>query len=160
LITAQVSLFSAESAGLVNPLTQTDLNLLSRRPYLRKSTIAAVQATANKTVVNGQEFYVSATDIHVLIPVSGKYDDPAIMKLPKDDRGWYYLGPNGIKYPVNSKVVMGHRYGEENWRLRNQALRADPPMTWKQYTDFYNDPSHWRIEDYPGNASHKDEMPR
>lgn len=160
LLTSQASLLTAETAGLINPLSQTDLNLLARRPYLRKSTKDAVMAAADRTTVNGQEFFRSATDRNVLIPVSGKYDDAAIAQLPKDARGEYYLGPNGIRYPINSKPVFGHMPGHENWRLRDEALRANPPMTWKEYSDLYNNPKLYRIEDAPGNSRHIFEEPK
>ncbi|WP_157115924.1 HNH/ENDO VII family nuclease [Nocardia puris] len=159
LLTSQVSLLTAQSAGLVNPLTLDDLRLLSRtRPYLRVTTTRPVYAGAPKVTVNGQEFYISATDRSVLIPVSGKYDDPAILKLPKDPRNEYFLGANGVKYPVDSRPVMGHRYGHEFWRMREDALREG--MTWKEFCDYVNDPKFYRIEDAPGNSRHTFEAPR
>ncbi|MFI2477820.1 HNH/ENDO VII family nuclease [Nocardia xishanensis] len=159
LLTSQVSLLTAQSAGLVNPLTLDDLRLLSRtRPYLRVTTTRPVQAAAPKTTINGQEYYVSATDQNVLIPVSGKYDDPAILKLPKDPRGEYYLGAGGIKYPIDSTPIMGHQYGHEFWRMREHALREG--MTWKEFCDYVNNPRFYRIEDAPGNSRHLFEAPR
>ncbi|MFG1793988.1 GH-E family nuclease [Nocardia sp. NPDC049149] len=164
LLTSQASLLSAEVAGSVNPLTQTDLNLLSRRPYLRQSTKNAVNAAADKTVVNGQEFYISATNDKVLIPVSGVYDDAAITRLPRPQQypldGQYYQAADGSLYPVDSQAVYGHVTGRENWRLRDDALRGNPPMTWKEYSDYYNDPAKFRIEDKYGNSTHRDELPK
>ncbi|WP_157187304.1 GH-E family nuclease [Nocardia vinacea] len=164
LLTSQASLLTAEYAGSVNPLSQTDLNLLSRRPYLRQSTKNAVNAAADKKIVNGQEFYVSATNSKILIPVSETYDDATILALPKPTQpphnGQYYQAADGTLYPVESKAVYGHVTGEENWRLRDEALRGNPPMTWKEYSDFYNDPTHFRIEDKYGNSTHRDELPK
>ncbi|MFF0547305.1 MULTISPECIES: HNH/ENDO VII family nuclease [Nocardia] len=159
LLAAQAGLATAEATGAINPLTLDDLRLLSRtRPYLRVTTTRPVQEAAPKVTVNGQEFYLSATDPTVLIPVSGKYADPAIRQLPMDARNEYYLGANGMKYPVNSTPVMGHEAGHEFWRLREEALRQN--MTWAEFRDYVNNPSFYRIEDAPGNSRHIYEAPR
>lgn len=164
LLTAQTSLLAAEFGGMVNPLSQADLKLLGGRPYLRKSTRDAVNAAADKKTINGQEFYVSATNDKIMIPVNGVYNDAAIMRLPKPEtpplNGRYYQAADGTLYPVESKAVYGHNTGMENWRLRDEALKRNPPMTWKEYSDYYNDPTKFRIEDKYGNATHRDELPK
>jgi len=133
------------------------------RPKLRKSVKDKLLADALTRELGGKEYYVSATDRKVLMPVDGKYPD-SVTKLPvesnpRSGKPEYYVdAATGLKYPVNPKPVFGHRPGQEFWRLRDEA-RAQG-WTRQQFIDEFNKPEHFQIEDAPGNSSHKFEVPR
>lgn len=147
-------LFAAEGTGAVDATTDWGLDLLNR-PKLRAETKRAIEAAAEKTPDG--KYFVSATDDHVYIPVSKQYDQ-SILDLPKTADGKYYQGADGIRYPVEPKAMYGHDAGQEWWRIRDQAIREH--WTRQQEIDYYNNPNHYRIEDAPGNESHKYELPR
>ena len=73
-------------------------------------------------------------------------------------------GPNGEWVDVNTgeffteNYHLGHRYGKEFWRLRDEAIGNG--LTQKQFNDLLNDPSLYQIERPINNWSHKFEMPR
>ncbi|WP_280361452.1 GH-E family nuclease [Nocardia wallacei] len=95
----------------------------------------------------------------ILVPVAEKYNDPSILKLPKDERGWYYVdNATGKMYPVDSKPVFGHEEGHEWWRIRDMAIQNR--WTRQQLLDYANNPDLYRIEDAPGNWSHMFEKPK
>jgi hypothetical protein len=154
LLSARAVLFAAEGAGAFDATTDWGLDLLGR-PYLRESTKQAIRDAAKKTPDGN--YYVSATDDHVYIPVSGQYDQ-SILNLPKTADGKYYQGADGIRYPVNPQFHYGHVPNEEWWRIRDTAIREH--WTRQQEIDYYNDPAIYRIEDAPGNESHAHELPR
>lgn len=151
LLSARALLFATEGTGLV---TQVGVDLLSR-PYIRVGTRRAVEEAADKTP-DGKYFF-SATDDSVLIPVSKQYDED-ILNLPKTADGKYYQGADGIRYPVDPVYHLGHVDGSEWWRIRDQAIREG--WTREQLNDYVNNPNLYRIEDAPGNLSHRNELPR
>ncbi|MEN4487818.1 HNH/ENDO VII family nuclease [Mycolicibacterium cosmeticum] len=151
LLEARVMLFAAETSGVV---TDAGLDLLSR-PYIRVGTRRAVEDAARKTPDG--KYYISATDEDVLIPVSKQYDQD-ILNLPKTADGKYYQGADGIKYPVDPVYHLGHMPNDEWWRIRDQAIREH--WTREQLNNYVNNPNLYRIEDAPGNLSHKYELPR
>lgn len=151
LLTARAQLFLAEGAGLLGP---EGLDLLSR-PYIRVGTRRAIEEAAQKTPDG--KYYISATDDHVLIPVTKQYEQ-AILDLPKTADGKYYLGANGLKYPVDPGYHLGHVSGQEWWRIRDMAIQQH--WTRQQLVEYCNRPEFYQIEDAPGNLSHAFELPR
>jgi len=103
------------------------------------------------------KYFISATDDDVLIPVSKQYDQE-ILDLPKTADGKYYQGADGFRYPVDPVYQLGHVDGSEWWRIRDTAIREG--WTREQLNDYVNNPTLYRIEDAPGNASHRFELPR
>jgi hypothetical protein len=154
LLEARTLLFTSEATGIVNPLTATEMY---SRPRPRVATRDAVEKAARKTPDG--KYYVSATDDHVLVPVSKEYDQD-ILNLPKTTDGHYYVGADGFKYPVDPVYQLGHKYGRELPILQREAMERDPPMTRQEFLDYINNPAWYRIEDAPGNASHRFEAPR
>jgi len=115
----------------------------------------AVLDRTERVTIGGQEFYVNGADRKIAIPVSGKYADPAIAAAPKVSL--YPGGPlryyqyQGRLYPIDTRVVMGHDYGVENWRM---IAEHSGKMTQKEFNQMMQNPEFYRIEDYYGNASH------
>ncbi|MXO39653.1 hypothetical protein C3477_13285 [Mycobacterium kansasii] len=103
------------------------------------------------------KYYISATDDNVLVPVSKQYED-AILNLPKSADGKYYLGADGIRYPVDPTYHLGHVSGQEWWRIRDMAIREH--WTRQQLIEYCNRPGLYQVEDAPGNLSHASELPR
>ena len=58
--------------------------------------------------------------------------------------------------PIDGKYDLGHVYGHEFWRERDLAMEKG--WTQKQFNDYMNNPSFYRIEDPISNRSHKFEM--
>lgn len=73
-------------------------------------------------------------------------------------------GPNGEWTDFNTqelfseKYHLGHKYGKEFWRLRDEAMKNG--LTQKEFNDLLNDPSLYQIERPINNFSHLFEMPR
>ncbi|MEU7766823.1 GH-E family nuclease [Nocardia sp. NPDC049190] len=153
-------------------LSDTELRLRrNERPALTKTTVQAVRESTRKHTVDGREFFVSATDENVLVPVSGRYDNPRITQLPQDERGWYFLDPEGWRFPVDSRPNVGHMPGHEWHRIRESAKkdirdfhrtrgREGKDWTWDELVAHVNQPRFYRIEDAPGNQSHRHELAR
>ncbi|ORB40485.1 GH-E family nuclease [Mycobacterium persicum] len=153
LLSARAQLFLAE--GAIPGLLGTEgLDLLSR-PYIRVGTREAVEAAARRTPDG--KYYISATDDNVLVPVSKQYEE-AILNLPKSADGKYYLGADGIRYPVDPTYHLGHVSGQEWWRIRDMAIREH--WTRQQLIEYCNRPGLYQVEDAPGNLSHASELPR
>ncbi|WP_156528099.1 WXG100-like domain-containing protein [Gordonia sp. 852002-50395_SCH5434458] len=132
-----------------------------RRPKLDPAVEAAVIAAAKTKTINGQEFYVNGADKSILIPVSGKYNDPAITSGPLVP-AWPGGKPNyyfhdGHYYPKDTTIHIGHRYGEENWR---QLADKTGKMNQWEFNELMNNPNLYRLEDAYGNSSHYYEKPR
>lgn len=123
-----------------------------------------VRAATQRLTIDGKEYYVSGADPDILIPVSGKYDNPAITSAPKVPL--YPGGPlkyyqyDGHLYPIKPKIVMGHKFGSENWRLLEEY--TEKRMSQADYDQMMQDPKWYRVEDQYGNASHvyEDKTPR
>lgn len=58
----------------------------------------------------------------------------------------------------DGKYDLGHRYGDEYWRLRDKATREG--LSQKEFNDLLNDPDLYRIEHPRSNRSHAFEMPK
>ncbi|MGL6235114.1 MAG: GH-E family nuclease [Segniliparus sp.] len=152
---------SAEAAtvgaalGLDRLVTKTDY-----RPHFSKEFEDAFWARAKRyTDSNGKEYYVSDVHQDIRIPVDGKYPK-SITDLPKTENGRYYFDAStGTRYPVEAKAVMGHDWGQEAWRLRDMAIEKGWTMR-QLKEELESHPEYFRVEDYYGNASHKDEMPK
>ena len=73
-------------------------------------------------------------------------------------------GPNGEWIDANTRELftenyhLGHKYGQEFWRMRNQAIENG--LTQKHFNDLMNDPDLYQIERPINNWSHKYEKPR
>ena len=73
-------------------------------------------------------------------------------------------GPNGEWQDANTlewfpeKPHLGHKYGNEFWRMRDQAMQDG--LSQKQFNDLMNDPNLYQIERPINNWSHQFEMPR
>ena len=123
------------------------------RPYVQVATVRAVEEAAQKTPDG--KYYISATDENVLIPVSKQYDE-AILNLPKTPNGDYYLGADGLRYPVDPNYHLGHIAGVEWWRIRDMAKFNRWPRA--RLVEYCQMPWIYQIEDAPGNLSHKFEL--
>ena len=60
--------------------------------------------------------------------------------------------------PIDGKYDLGHQYGHEFWRERDLAMRKG--WSQKEFNDYMNDPSFYRIEDPRFNRSHRYEKKR
>lgn len=133
------------------------------RPTLRKSVKDIILGAAQRRVVGGKEYYVSATNKKVLMPVDGTYPE-SVTKLPVENNPrsgkpeYYVDAATGFKYPVDPKPQFGHTPGEEFWRLRDQAVTEG--WSRQKFIDEFNNPELFQLEDAPGNYSHRYEMPR
>lgn len=142
---------------------QTALSVFNklRRVTPNDATKAAVMQNARKVEINGQQFVVSGADPDILIPLSGHYVDPAITNAPKvplyEGGPVKYYAYNGHLYPIDTRIVYGHQYNSENWRLIEQNTGR---MSQSEFNSKLQDPSYWRVEDYYGNASHRYEAAR
>ncbi|MCV7198757.1 GH-E family nuclease [Mycobacterium angelicum] len=67
-----------------------------------------------------------------------QYED-AILNLSKSADGKYYLGPDGVRYPVDPVYHLGHLPNEEWWRIRDTAIREH--WTRQQLIEYCNSPS-------------------
>ena len=103
-------------------------------------------------------WYISATDRNVLIPVSKQYDE-AILNLPKTADGKYYVdAATGTRYPVDPTYHLGHMPNEEWWRIRDRAISEG--WSREKLIEYCQNPEIYRVEDAPGNLSHRYELPR
>ncbi|WP_421841364.1 GH-E family nuclease [Mycobacterium sp.] len=153
LLAARAQLFLAE--GTTPGLLGTEgLDLLSR-PYIRAGTRRAAEEAARKTPDGA--YYISATDEDVLIPVSKQYED-TILNLPKTPDGKYFMGADGVRYPVDPTYHLGHVEGKEWWRIRDMAIQQH--WTRQQLIEYCNRPEFYQVEDAPGNMSHMYELAR
>ena len=152
LLGSRAQLFLTESTtGL---LGQDGLDLLSR-PYVRVSTREAVE---NAAKTPDGLWYISGTDRNVLIPVSKQYDE-AILNLPKTADGKYYVdAATGTRYPVDPTYHLGHMPNEEWWRIRDRAITEG--WSRQKLVEYCQNPEIYRVEDAPGNLSHRYELPR
>jgi len=136
---------------------QTALGVFNklRRVTPNDATKAAVMDAAEKVTINGQQFVVSDADRRIIIPLKGTYDDPAITSSPRvalyPGGPLRYYSHNGALYPIDTRIVYGHDYLSENWRLIEQNTGR---MSQSEFNTMLQDKSYWRIEDYYGNASH------
>lgn len=170
LIVARASLFGGEAAE--DAATAEELGSLAdivkyRRPYLRATTRAEIEAEAEKYVVQieGKGYYTSATDRNVFMPKDKTWegktmDGKPVTSLNKDPTGKYFVDSQGHKYPVDPVWHYGHESGSEWWRIQEYGNSQKPPWTQQQMNDYVNDADHFRVEDSPGNLSHKFERPR
>jgi len=67
-----------------------------------------------------------------------------------------FNAPGGV-IPANGPFHYGHKPGFEYWRNRDMAQDKGWPR--KQFIEYENDPSHYRIEDPYNNWSHRFEQP-
>jgi hypothetical protein len=53
---------------------------------------------------------------------------------------------------------LGHKYGNEYWRLRDKALNDG--LSQREFNDLLNNPDLYQLELPANNLSHRYEMPR
>ena len=61
-----------------------------------------------------------------------------------------------LNKPIEGKYDLGHVRGHEFWRERERAQKLG--WSQKQFNDYMNNPSFYRIEDPISNRSHKFEL--
>ena len=76
--------------------------------------------------------------------------DPTSSRTP-DGRP---IDPN-TRQPINGTPDLGHKTGQEFWRLKEQAEAEGLPQ--KQFNDRLNDPNKYQLEEPSSNRSHKHE---
>jgi RHS repeat-associated protein len=74
---------------------------------------------------------------------------------PKTNSRGQPLDPN-TRAIMRGKSVIGHKYGQEEWRWRNWA--ESHGLTQAQYNDLMNNPSLYQYEDQEQNQNHEHEM--
>jgi hypothetical protein len=75
---------------------------------------------------------------------------------PKTPTG-EYIDPNTLQ-PIEGPYDLGHKYGQEFWRLREKAQAEG--LTQEEFNELLNDPDFYQVEDPASNRSHEFEKPR
>ena len=125
-----------------------------------------------RAVNTGRKVLDAADDVHDAVNVADNIGDsvktlhrPYIRKSTRDAvEAAAKRAPDGkfldasTGKVITGKYDLGHEFGHEFWRERDMAMSKG--WTQKQFNDYMNNPTFYRIEDPLVNRSHKFEMPQ